>query len=320
MFRTTTLICLVAWSGLAFASHAVAGDDNHSAVPRIDEGGWWQIAGNPDLGELTSDRQEPVDFGIWQAADGTWQLWSCIRNTKESGVTRLFYRWEGRRLTDENWTPMGIALRGDRQYGETPGGLQAPFVVCVPDRYLMFYGDWVSICLATSVDGKTFRRASIDGDGPQLFSEGKGNNTRDPMLLDIDGTWHCYYSAMPGDQGAMFVRRSKDLTDWSKSKTLKVLSGGSPGRLWFHAECPHVVHHAGYFYLFRTSNYRGDPRTTVYRSKDPTDFGLDDDAKIVATLPVAAPEIILRAGRYWLAALNPQLDGIRITTLEFVAE
>ncbi len=46
------------------------------------EGDFWQIAGNPDLGGLTGERQQPVDFGIWQARDGTWQLWSCIRGTK----------------------------------------------------------------------------------------------------------------------------------------------------------------------------------------------------------------------------------------------
>src|SRR5260221_4141859 len=95
--------------------------------PRI-VGDWWQVAGDPDLGELTSPKQQPVDFAIWQAADGTWQLWSCIRSTKETGHTRLFHRWEGRNLTDANWTPMGIAMRADPQFGETPGGLQAPFV------------------------------------------------------------------------------------------------------------------------------------------------------------------------------------------------
>jgi hypothetical protein len=69
--------------------------------PRI-MGDWWQVAGDPDLGELTQPKQQPVDFGIWQAGDGTWQLWSCIRNTKEPGKTRLFYRWEGTKLTDSN--------------------------------------------------------------------------------------------------------------------------------------------------------------------------------------------------------------------------
>src|SRR6516162_5709624 len=58
-------------------------------------GDWWQIAGDPDLGNLTSPKQQPVDFAVWQAADGTWQLWSCVRNTREPGNTRLFYRWEG---------------------------------------------------------------------------------------------------------------------------------------------------------------------------------------------------------------------------------
>lgn len=304
------------FAALALAAHG--GDV--PAVPRIDEQGWRQIAGNPDLGELSSDKQEPVDFGIWQAADGTWQLWSCIRNTKETGVTRLFHRWEGKQLTDTNWQPKGIAMRGDPTFGERPGGLQAPFVIRQGDKWLMFYGDWVNICLAESEDGKTFRRASIGGKGPQLFTEGDGNNARDPMLVNIDGVWHCYYSAMPGDQGAMFVRQSPDLRDWTHSKPIKVLAGGSPGLLWYQAECPHVVHRRGYYYLFRTSNYRDHPMTTVYRSKDPTDFGLNDDAKIVATLPVAAPEIILRNGRYWIAALNPQLDGIRVTRLHFVAE
>ena len=81
---------------------------------------------------------------------------------------------------------------------------------------------------------------------------------------------------------------------------------------------PHVVEHEGQYYLFRTSNYRDTPLTTVYRSADPTDFGIDNDSKIVATLPVAAPEVIRHDGQHWLAALNPQLDGIRLTKLEFV--
>jgi hypothetical protein len=42
-------------------------------IPKI-AGNFWRIAGNPDLGPLTSPGQQPVDFAIWQAADGTWQL------------------------------------------------------------------------------------------------------------------------------------------------------------------------------------------------------------------------------------------------------
>lgn len=55
---------------------------------------WTTIATNPDLGNLTGDKQQPVDFAVWRAEDGRWQLWSCIRGTKIGGDTRLFYRWQ----------------------------------------------------------------------------------------------------------------------------------------------------------------------------------------------------------------------------------
>ena len=93
-------------------------------------GPWWTIAGDPDLGALTSPKQQPVDFGIWQAADGTWQLWSCIRGTHEPGKTRLFHRWEGGKLTDRDWTPKGIALAGRLRFGRNTrrfaGALRLP--------------------------------------------------------------------------------------------------------------------------------------------------------------------------------------------------
>ena len=38
-------------------------------IPKID-GEWWQVAGDPDLGKYTTPKQQPVDFGIWQASDG----------------------------------------------------------------------------------------------------------------------------------------------------------------------------------------------------------------------------------------------------------
>lgn len=79
-------------------------------VPEI-AGEWWQVAGQPDLGRLTGDKQEPVDFAVWQARDGTWQLWSCIRKTKETGTGRLLHGWEGAQLTDPNWQPRGIQMR-----------------------------------------------------------------------------------------------------------------------------------------------------------------------------------------------------------------
>jgi hypothetical protein len=56
-------------------------------------------------------------------------------------------------------------------------------------------------------------------------------------------------------------------------------------------------------------------KTRVYRSKDPTDFGINDDRYLVETLPVAAPEIIESHGRLYIAALLPSLKGIQIAKL-----
>src|SRR5215471_15509002 len=208
-FDMRRFINSVAWLVLA---GAMTGDEP-VLVPQID-GEFWQISGDPDLGKYTTPKQQPVDFGIWQAADGTWQLWSCVRATAAPGRTRLFYRWQGNKLTDANWTPMGIAMMADPNFGETEGGLQAPFVLKEGSEYLMFYGDWEHIALARSRDGKTFARQLLPDGHSGMFGEGPGANTRDPVVLKIGNLYHCYYTAYPGDRGADYVRTSRDLVHW----------------------------------------------------------------------------------------------------------
>jgi hypothetical protein len=279
---------------------------------------WWTVAHNPDLGSLTDPDQEPVDFGIWQAADGTWQLWSCIRKTRCRGKTRLFHCWQGSSLTGSDWVPMGIAMQADPRVGETPGGLQAPYVVKVENTYHMFYGDWEHICLATSRDGKTFTRQLNSRGRSDLFSEGQGANTRDPMILPVGDYYCCYYTAYPGRKGAVYCRVSEDLRNWSDSKV--VAFGGAAGTGPFSAECPFAVHRqeSGHTYLFRTQRYGKDAQTTVYCANDPLDFGTNDDQYLVGTLPVAAPEIVEHEGQQYLACLLPSLSGIRITRLTWL--
>jgi hypothetical protein len=303
-------------AALLFPCHATNARDLSAAQilkPHL-EGAWWQIAGDPDLGELTSSKQQPVDFAIWPAADGKWQLWSCIRNTKEQGNTRLLYSWEGAKLTDSHWQPKGIAMRADARVGEHPGGLQAPFVLRDGKRFVMFYGSWDHVCSAFSTDGKNFER-HLDSEGQApLFGEPSGN-PRDPMLIRIDGLWHCYYTAHPQNQGADYCRTSANLQDWSPARV--VAKGGQAGAGPYSAECPFVVElEPGNFYLFRTQHYGANAQTTVYFSHDPLDFGLDHDQDhLVCTLPVAAPEIIHQAKQWFLAALLPDLKGIQVTRL-----
>ena len=300
---------------LLIAASAARAED--ILIPQID-GDWWQVAGDPDLGKFTNPEQQPVDFAIWRAADGSWQLWSCVRKTNCGGKTRLFHRWQGAGITSRDWEPMGIAMQADPAFGETAGGLQAPHVVKIGGEYRMFYGDWENICMARSQDGKTFARHLQPNGKSALFTEGSGNNTRDVMVLPIGGVYHAYYTAYPNKQGADYVRTSKDLKTWSASKI--VAFGGSAGSGPFAAECPFVYFHkpSGYYYLFRTQRYGRESQNSVYRSKNPLDFGVNDDRYLVGTMPVAAPEIVEHEGQLYMAALMPSLKGIQVARLKFV--
>ena len=295
-------------------------------VPRID-GEWWSIAGNPDLGEYTSEDQEPVDFGIWQAADGSWQLWSCIRNTKCPGryTQRLLYGWEGQSLQERDWEPQGIKWMAEPSLGETEGGMQAPYVVWEAPFYYLFYGDWRRICLAKSADGKSFTRV-LGGNGqPDLYTENAAepihtNTARDPMVMKRGNTYYCYYTSHSDAdprRGAAYCRTSLNLMDWSESVRVSRTPPTKKDRERFTDECPQVVYvpNADLYYLFVTQEYGPESQTTVYASPNPMYFGIDADLSEVCTLPIAAPEIILHEGQYYIAALKPNLDGIRLAKL-----
>jgi len=291
-----------------------------AVVPEID-GHWWQIAGDPDLGEFTSEKQQPVDFAIWQAADGSWQLWSCIRGTKCGGQTRLFYRWEGQDLHDTDWKPMGIAMQADASLGETPGGLQAPHVIRADGVFYMFYGDINRICLAKSTDGKRFERVLNERGQPDLFT-GPYHNSRDPMVMKRCGLYYCYYMGHAQErqpQSAIFCRTSHDLHNWSEA--MMVSGGGSQATKtdWYggDAECPFVVECAGKFYLFRNQVYGEKALNSQYASPNLLNFGVNDDRYLIGTLPVAAPEIISHNENQFIAALLPSLKGIQIAKLRW---
>ncbi|MGC9327356.1 MAG: hypothetical protein ACP5I1_06960 [Candidatus Hinthialibacter sp.] len=305
------LIALLPFLFSCFLSWA----DETVLAPKID-GDWWTIAGNPDLGEYSTSKQQPVDFAVWRAADGTWQLWSCIRHTSCGDKTRLFYRWQGEKLTDPDWKPMGIAMEADPNFGETSGGLQAPHVIRDGILYHMFYGDWEHICQAYSMDGKTFARRLMQNGKSGMFSEGAGNNTRDAMVLKIDNQYYCYYTAYPERKGAVYCRTSYDLEHWSESH--QVAHGGQAGDNPYSAECPHVVKRHDSYYLFRTQRYGNNAQTSIYCSKDPLNFGVNDDRYFIGRLPVAAPEIIEHEGQDYIAALKPELDGIQIARLQWM--
>ena len=319
------MLCLIAMTACQNSSRT-------KYKPVIDDE-WWQVAGNPDLGSYTSESQQPVDFSVWQAEDGTWQLWSCIRGTKCGEKTRLFHCWESQSLTDKDWQPKGIAMEADTSLGETTGGLQAPYVFKVNRRYFMVYGDWNRICLATSQDGKRFTRVLNQRGEPDLFT-GPHLNTRDPMVLMENGLYNCYYMGHTTEDGmvmehgqtvkkiyrsAVFCRTSADLIHWSQPVMVSAGGEAADKDRWFggDAECPFVLKKDGYYYLFRTQAYGENSLNTQYASANPFDFGVGHDDFNIGTLPVAAPEIVYHNGEYYLFALNLGLDGIRMTKLKW---
>ena len=320
-------ILFVIISMFIFCISAVASQKSKPVlVPQID-GQWWQVAGSPMDHKYATEKQQPVDFAVWQAADGTWQLWSCIRNTTaggQKGNTRFFYGWEGKNLTDTHWKPLGIAMEADPSYGEAPGGLQAPHVIKIDNIYYMFYGDWMNICLATSKDGKNFRRQIRENGKTGMFNEGEGEHARDPMILKVGDRYHCYYTAhsmrSPAEnhRGVNYCRVSSDLRNWSPANI--VAEGNAYFKGPYCAECPHVVYipESKHYYLFNTQKYGPRQHTTVYRSDDPFRFGINDNSLEVAILPVAAPELILYNGKYYIASLMPSLKGIHIARLKWI--
>lgn len=280
------------------------------------EGPWIRIAGNPDLGKWSSDNQQPVDFAVWKAADGSWQAWSCIRNTRCGGNTRLLYRWEGKDLLQPDWTPKGVAMMSQPELGEVVGGLQAPHVIQAFGQYHMFYGDWNNICHAISEDGKTFERV-IQSDGKTgMFSEGPGVNTRDVMMHPVGDLWYAYYTAFPNDQGAVYARTTRDFVHWSPSEVVAFGGITTTGR--YSAECPHVITRHGRHYLFRTQHYGKQALSTVYHSEQPGKFGINqDDRYLLTRLAVAAPEIVRHENQDYIVALTPELDGLQVAKLDW---
>lgn len=294
-------------------------NDTNILIPQVD-GGWWTIAGNPDLGRYNRDGQQPLDFAIWQAADQTWQMVACCRRTGCGGKGRLFHRWQSTSLLNENWSPMGVFMEADPKFGETPGGLQAPNVIKHDGEYFLYYGDWVNICATYGNDGKSFhRRLGIEGQS-RVFPPGETTSTRDPHAMEYQGKFYLYYTGVIGEKGSIFCRVSDNLDNWENP--VIVNSGGSSGNGPSDAECPFVIFHPDQqlFYLFRTHTLNGGEKyaTSVYRSSDPLNFGVDNDSFLVAALPEEAVRLVQHEGQTYIAALKPDLTGMMMARMKWV--
>lgn len=286
-------------------------------VPALD-GLWVKLVGPPDLGGWNRPEAQPVDFTIWRAKDGTWQLVSCVRRTSFPGGGRLFYRWEAPKITGP-YQPAGIFLTSRDRPGLEEGALQAPHVLSVDGTFYMLFNSGGAAHMLASEDGKSFRPADPREGGTPLFAMG-----RDVMILDgrsRDGLFRAYYTAIvpplyPDRQHhTVAMRTARDLRGpWSDAVDLGVSTRTTPGdRFGFiDAESPFVLARGKHFYRWEQMD--------VYVSDRPDAWSGPPIARLTGDDPRTfyAPEVVEdEAGRTYVAGYKykGERDGIYMAPL-----
>ena len=293
-------------------SNADAASTGTALTPRLD-GPWIKLVGRPELERWATPKVEPVDFTVFQADDGRWQLIACVRHTSHPGKGRLLYRWSSDRLTATEWRGDGIFLESSDTMNHTEGLLQAPFHVHDGNRHHLFYNSR-GAHLLTSPDGLAW---TPHGDRA-VFPMG-----RDVCILDDraqSGRWIAYYtSPEPGINPAtrdhtIRARTSTSLTGpWSED-AVEIPPRMPPARgyTFVFAESPLFVYRQGYYYRFEQMH--------VFRSTDPLVWNDEPVANLLPQNPIRllAPEIVSHEGRDYLLAyqwLNNDERGVFLAPL-----
>jgi hypothetical protein len=193
--------------------------------------------------------------------------------------------------------------------------LQAPYFLKVKDKYLCFYNSR-EVRVLESADGENYTRLP-DGRGSNCLYHANGPCTgRDVMVMKDDSTYYMYSTITwsSGDwQGSyVIVRTSPDMKRWSDYTV--VSEGGVAGNGPVSAESPFVLKMGRNYYLFRASSITF--KTYVYCSETPYDFGANNDSKLVAVLPLKAPEVIEWKGQWYISDLA-DFRGIRMYKLKW---
>lgn len=275
-------------------------------------GPWHTIAPMPDLHRLNGSiprKQNVVDHGFIQDASGQWQLWACIRGT---ATGRLIFGWESDSLATGPWRERGVMLRADTACGERiHEGLEhigAPFFLRKGQKWFCFYHS-NGIRVLTSSNGRDYERATDWGPSGNLTGIPGG---RDVMIMHHHGLYYSYATITADDSPRSYVvaATSPDLHTWSVAGNVCEAAAADNGKV--SAESPFVVFYEGWFYLWRASSH--DFLTSIYRSRDPLDFGVGHYEKRIDEIPLKAPEILYSDGKWWITDLH-DFQGLRIAEM-----
>ena len=285
--------------------------------------GWpsegWRVAKRSPSGYEwdKGEEDEVVDFTIFQADDGSWQIIGCVRWTTFPEGPRLLYQWETTNFFSSDWTEIGVFLTTDDgpvgiDYAE--GTLQAPYVIKDGNIYYMIYNSRDAHMMVSTNGLDWTHQTNYAGSYTHFDTDGG----RDITLLDnrdVDGKWYAIYC--PATKGWDFrgytnVYRSASsiLGPWSDSVLM------ARRDYWQDVESPSMVRRGGWYYLFLQdwvfaqpgiTNFFGDPNLTDLHSfrRSP--------------LRGIAPEIIRHEGQDYMACYNTidgnPLEGIEIRPL-----
>jgi hypothetical protein len=279
---------------------------------------WIRIAAPPELERWAKPGVQPVDFTIFPAADGVWQLIACVRGTAQPGGNRLLYRWESPSLTAADWRPMGIFAEADPAFGHQPGLLQAPFCVIAGGQWHLFCNSAGAHCL-TSRDGRTFSWAANAAGSRTFFPMG-----RDVMILDHrdrDGLWYAFYTEYRPELDArrkhhtVSYRTARTLDGaWSERVDYGVLTPLPPvgdGYPFCEAESPFVLRRGDWYYRWEQMD--------VFISRSLIDWSAASRHELVpgGRRSFLAPEIISDGDARIIAAYSyePGYSGIYLAPL-----
>jgi hypothetical protein len=261
--------------------------------------GDWRV-----IGSLAQGGAE-WDFAVWRDGAGAWRVGTTVGRAVEGGLA--LQGWVGAGLGASSWEPGEVLLRGEADWG---AGLRGLHVVESAGRHAMAFGIGEGIRLAVGDDGVAFTVQ------PGVISEGRFAGARDPMMAEIGGRWHLYYTVTAGGRGYLYCRFLDGFARWSPSAFVSYGGSGLDGALWNQG--PQVVEVLDGELVYMAGVVGGERDVTrAYYSRYPYNFGVDNNEGLVAELDIARARVINDEGVWHVAALTEGRDGVRLARLRW---